>query len=588
MKKIGPAFSDFVVEQRMKKRRGGRVILTRDLLEIVPLFLLILAFSILLVRIFYLQVVRGDYYRKLAEGNRLHTKTIRAERGIIFDRRGRPLVRNIPSFKWEEEGKVRFLSKDEALARMAEKKDENIETDTTRFYLHRDAFSHVLGYLGEVSKEELLLPKFSDHETGDVVGKMGLEKQYETVLHGLNGKELYEVDARGKIVRFLGSKEPLAGKNLTTTLDQEIQLSVYSAFASVDKGAVVVSHPKDGSILALYSKPTFDPNLFTSSPDYASSGAYRDINEVLSDTNNNPLLNRVIGGVYPPGSTFKLIAAVAALESGAIKEDTQFEDTGILQVGEFSFGNWYFLSYGKKEGFLDVVGALRRSNDIFFYKAAEETGIDTLSSWAHTFGLGEILGIDLMGEEKGLIPDPAWKKRTLGDNWYLGDTYNLGIGQGYLLVSPLQVNMWTSVFANGGTLYTPHLVEGRGGALKKDFIRRKHIELVRKGMRESCEQGGVAWPLFDFRVKNERLKVDGRDIIEDERAAASGVRIVLACKTGTAETSKDENPHAWITVFAPFNNPEVVVTVLVERAGEGSNVAAPIAKKILEEYFAKK
>lgn len=382
-----------------------------------------------------------------------------------------------------------------------------------------------------------------------------------------------------------------------TTLDLDIGLSVASAAKSVEKGAIVVSDPRSGAILALYSRPSFDPNVFTlwlnnetsASYDFIPDGEYETVESILSDNEKQPLLNRAIGGLYPPGSTFKLVTAVAALEKQAIESDTRIADTGILRVGEFSFGNWYFLQYGKTDGELNVVGAMKRSNDIFFYKAAELTGVENISSFAHQFGLGDKFGIDLDGEEKGTVPSPSWKEDIIGEPWYLGDTYNYGIGQGYLLTTPLQINTMAAVFANRGTLFAPHLIKGKSHILKKNFIKKENIDLVAEGMRQSCDTGGVAWPFFGFKVKNEKLKVDGRDYVREASDSANTVRVSVACKTGTAEIGdKDTKPHAWITVFAPFYKPEISVTVLVENGGEGSSVAGPIAKEILQDYFEKK
>ena len=202
--------------------------------------------------------------------------------------------------------------------------------------------------------------------------------------------------------------------------------------------------------------------------------------------------------------------------------------------------------------------------------------------------LGEKLGIDLPGEQTGTVPTTAWKKEKIGEQWYLGDTYHFGIGQGYLLTTPLQVNFWTLFFANEGTLYRPHLLKGEKEVLTSNFLKKDDINLIREGMKEACSTGGVAWPFFDFSVKNDRLKIDGMDFTEISSGSAKFTKVAVGCKTGTAETTPDKNPHAWITLFAPFYHPEIVVTVLAENAGEGSNVAGPIAKKILEDYFSKK
>jgi penicillin-binding protein 2 len=295
--------------------------------------------------------------------------------------------------------------------------------------------------------------------------------------------------------------------------------------------------------------------------------AYKSISQILLDQENQPLLNRAISGTYPPGSTFKLVTAAAGLEDKIIHKNFVIEDTGIFSVGSFSFSNWYSTQYGKTDGEVNVVKAIQRSNDIFFYKLAELVGVDKLSSFAEKFGLGKKLGIDLGGEQSGTVPTQEWKKKVIGENWYLGDTYHYGIGQGFLLTTPLQVNAWTQAIANGGILYKPHLLlNTKYSILNTKFLSTETISLIKEGMIGACSTGGIAWPLFDFKVK--------------------GKPISIACKTGTAQHGGEETmPHAWITLFAPSDNPQIIVTVLSESSGEGSNVAAPIAKKILEEWF---
>ncbi len=590
--RIGPAFSDSISTGKVQRRKESKSILSPEVLSLLPLICLVLVSGFFLVRLFYLQVIRSDYYRALSDENRLRTLIIPAPRGILFDRNGEPLVNNTPAFKvLDNEQKVQFLGQEDALERIA--KGEEIISDIQRKYIHGDVFAHALGYIGQISEDEIAQHKFQGYALTDFVGKFGLEAQYESVLHGKNGRELYEVDAVGEKVRFLGKDAPVAGKNIHTTLDIELQKAVHEAMKEASKGAVVVSDPRDGGILAIYSKPSFDPNLFTHNKEYEPVGDYKSVEEILTDGENQPLLNRAIGGVYPPGSTYKLVSAIAALETGAMKRDTIVEDTGILRVGAFSFGNWYYLQHGRKDGDVDVVKAIERSNDIYFYKAAEATGIKSLADWSKKFGLGQKLSIDLSGEQAGTVPDEAWKQKVIGEPWYLGDNYNTGIGQGYLLATPLQVNMFTVPFANGGTLYQPHLVKDQKKEIRSDFMKQDHIDAIREGMRRSCHpDGGVAFPFFDFKVTNEMLSIDGRNFTEVAATSLSGAsqsaqmtKVTVGCKTGTSESGGGRLPHAWITVIAPYYDPEVVVTVLVETAGEGSAVAAPIAKEILEAYF---
>ncbi len=587
MVRIGPAFFDSVKSEKKYRHHGKSNFIPDDVLIIAPIILTGLIFAVIIIRLFYVQIVRSEYYRHLADQNRTRTANIPAPRGIILDRNGRELVTNSPLFKIIENGHTKMLSQDEAFKLIS--RGKNVQNDVVRNYLYKSAFAHVLGYIGPVSKDEIIQPEFDNYSISDYVGKMGLEAEYEGLLHGQNGKELYEVDAQGNFVRLLGRQEPTPGQNLVTTLNLDVQKSTQKAMDKVDRGAVVVSDPRDGGILAIYSKPNFDPNVFTHDKSYVTDSNYKDVTGVLLDGVGQPLLDRSIGGAYPPGSTFKLIAATAALQKGTLTADTQIEDTGILKVGTFSFGNWYFLQYGRTEGNLNIVGAIKRSNDIFFYKTAENTGVDYISGWAKTFGLGSKAGINLPGEVAGTVPTVEWKEKTIGEQWYLGDTYNYGIGQGFLLTTPLQVNMYTDVFANDGTLYAPHLLLAQPPKIRKqNFINGSNLNLVREGMAEACDTGGVAWPLFQFKVKNPHLPIDNLDYYKSASDGADMVHVKVACKTGTAETSPDKNPDAWITVFAPFNHPEIAVTVLVENGGEGSSIAGPIARDIIRDYFEKK
>lgn len=541
---------------------------------------LMLSFLVVLIvtRLASIQIFQGKYYSALSNNNRIRTNAIHAPRGIIFDRLGVPLVFNTPGFRLVEKDKTTFLSHEEATKYIA-KGEKNIGIDSLRQYPYKEVFSHVVGYIGQITKEELRLPQFVSYRLQDTVGKSGIEQMYESKLKGVDGKQLVEVDAMGKAVRILGQEDPLPGKDVTLTLDARLSQVLFLAMRDVNKGAAIVSTPT-GEILAMLSQPSFDPNLFTMGDSYksATESAYKNVFQALSDSRNQPFLNRAISGVYPPGSTFKLVTAAAGLENKKIDEHFTVVDTGILQVGAFSFGNWYFLQYGRTEGEVDVVKGIKRSNDIFFYKVAELLGVESLSAMAKKLGLGEKTGIDLVGEAKGLVPSDAWKREVIGEQWYLGDTYHYGIGQGYLLTTPLQVNTWTQAIANGGVLYEPHLLKsqisrlqspeatangGQANLKSQKLITDKTRELIREGMIQSCSPGGVAWPLFEFKVS-------------------------VACKTGTAQHGSEKDlPHAWITLFAPAYDPQIIVTVLAESSGEGSNIAAPIAKKILEEWFSR-
>ncbi|MEX2013195.1 MAG: penicillin-binding transpeptidase domain-containing protein, partial [Candidatus Levyibacteriota bacterium] len=552
-----------------------------------------------------LQILEGSYYKNLADNNRTKTVVVHAPRGIIFDRNGKPLVFNVPGFRESSPaggGKVNLLTQEEALPFLAQK-GSSLEIDSLRQYPYKDAFAHVLGYVGQISEEELKQDKYLDYSGGDIIGKSGIEQRLEQTLKGIDGKKLVEVDSVGKEIRQLGEADPVSGRDIQLTLDVDLQKATYEAMKEVEKGAAIVSTPK-GEILALFSAPSFDPNLFTMGGEYetATDSAYRDISSILLDGENQPLLNRSISGTYPPGSTFKLVVAAAGLENNIIDENYRVLDTGVLNLGAFSFSNWYFTQYGGTDGDVDVVEGIKRSNDIFFYKLAEKIGVNKISEMAAKFGVGKALGLDLDGEKSGILPTTSWKEEAIGEQWYLGDTYHYGIGQGYLLTTPLQVNAWTQVIANEGVLYEPHLLKSQSFDKAQDkkskvksqkFLSEKTVSLIRQGMIESCMEGGVGWPLFDFKVNNPGLAIDRKNFMEVPEASVSGNlkdwrKVSIACKTGTSEHERvGEKPHAWMTLYAPAYKPEIIVTILAETAGQGSDIAGPVSKKILEAYFSR-
>lgn len=584
-------FSDFVTTRKLS---GKRNVFTKEYKVreyFAPLFFCFIV-TLLVGKLFWVQIIQGNYYINISDTNRTRTVPVYAPRGVILDRNNKPLVYNIPGFRETINGKTKLLSQEEALTLISKGK-KNLEVDNLRSYPYNEMFAHVIGYVGQVSPEELNTEKYSEYSGNDLVGKIGLENEYEAVLKGFDGKQLAEVDSLGKIVRKLGQTDPIPGQDIKTNLDLDIQKSVFEASKKIKKGSIIISTPK-GEILAMVSIPSFDPNFFTLGDSHKSSSpsGYQSLSEILLDGDGQPLLNRAISGSYPPGSTFKLVVAASGLENKIIDENYTVDDTGIIKVGEFSFSNWYFSQYGRTDGEVDVVKGIKRSNDIFFYKLGEKIGVDKISQTAFDFGLGKKLGIDLPEEEEGLVPTRKWKEKEIGDVWYLGDTYHYGIGQGYVLTTPLQVNLWTATIANGGDLYRPRIVKSENQKpLKTNLLNDKSSELIRQGMIESCAPTGVAWPFFDLKVNNPKLKIDGKNFLEVPQATTSASfkdyrRVSVACKTGTAQHGGEKTlPHAWITLFAPAYDPEIVVTVLSEESGEGSNIAAPIAKKIVEDYF---
>lgn len=498
------------------------------------IFSTVLIFFVLFFRLFQLTIVKGDYYRRLSEENRIRSITIEALRGKILDRKGFELAYNSePNLN---QGSDRITSK--------------------RTYFEPQALSHLLGYRQIADRSDIKNdPCIHKLELGDKTGKKGVEKVFECDLRGISGKKLVELDARGIYVKTLYVIQPQAGKTIQLGLDSELQKKAYELLNSPEKnkkGAIVGINPKTGEILLFASTPSFNPQDF-------EDNNQTEIKEyLLSD--DHPLFNRITEGAYPPGSIYKPFIATGALEEKKIDEKTQVEDTGILKAGSLTFGNWYYLQYGKTDGLVNIVKGIRRSNDIFFYRVGEKLGPQRIKFWGDKFGFGKKTNLPFE-QSTGLIPSPFWKEETLKDSWYLGDTYNLSIGQGYVLVTPLQVAMATAAFANGGNLCDPQLLKTDKGNCKNLGISKKTLDLVRQGMKEACSLGGTGWPLFEFKPQT-------------------------ACKTGTAEASdKSKTPHAWITVFAPYENPRIVLTVLIENGGQGSDVAGPIAKEILKTFF---
>src|SRR3989338_2731813 len=519
--------------------------------------ILLLGTFVLVARLFELQVIKGDYYRGLSDGNRVRKITIGAPRGRIMARGGEVLVGNKDVYK------KLVLTGDGGYQKVEVGTDfPEAIVESKRFYPLGGGAAHVTGYVGEVTSDELgkVEPGCSDKGpfvAGGWTGRSGLEQTSNCRLRGTDGEELIEVDTFGNKVRLLGRKPARRGADITTTIDYGLQKK--AAGLLTDSIGSIIATDIHGQVLALYSSPSYDPNLFA---DPKKENETR-LEGILRDQ-SFPLFNRVVGGLYHPGSTFKIVTSIAALEEGKIDKDYIYEDTGAIVVNNFEYTNWYFTQYGAVEGKIGLTRAIARSTDTFFYKIGEAVGVDKLAEWARKFGLGSKSGIDLEGEVQGLVPDPKWKLEVKGERWFLGNTYHMSIGQGDLAVTPLAVNQVTSVIATGGRLCAPYLVQDSRGENCTDMgIDRKNIDLVKQGLIQACQPGATAYPFFDYKPQ-------------------------VACKTGTAETSLLGMPHAWFTVFAPADDPEIIVTVLVENGGEGSSVAAPVAKELLEFYFGRK
>ncbi|MFH1561076.1 MAG: penicillin-binding transpeptidase domain-containing protein [Patescibacteria group bacterium] len=501
-------------------------------------WLLFLVFCLFLTRVIELMVIQGRYYRRLAEENRIRELNIMAARGRVLDRNGQELTRN--TVKYYQGDKL--IDRDQALK--LETEGVKLEKKWFREYPLGQSAGQLTGYLGESSKEELSPLGY----TGDCpigfgawVGRSGVESQYDCQLRGRDGVSLVEVDANGQTLKELGSLPAKAGQDLNLNIDLEIQQIAWQAIAG-KKGAVVVLNPQTGAVVALASWPSFDPNVFGLSRDESQIANW------LAD-DNYPFLNRAISGGYHPGSVFKIVTASAGLADGKIDSQTLIEDTGEIRIGQWRFGNWYWLEYGQKEGMVNLVKAIQRSNDIYFYKVGEMLGADTLLRYASDFGVGRRTGIDLPSEIKGLLPEA-------GKGWFLGNTYHLAIGQGDLTMTPVQVALMTGAVANGGKICQPMVVQ-KDPVCRQLPLTADQLGLIKEGMVRACSTGGTGFSFFDYSPQ-------------------------VACKTGTAQVGgATDDSHAWFTLFYPQDDPQLVVTVLVERGGSGAYIAGPIAKEIV-------
>lgn len=532
--------------------------------------ILIIIFAIFFTRLFHLQIAEGKSNRELADSNRIQVKIIHAPRGVIYDRNGKILAQNEPSFRLVEktetgQTKVTKVSRDDALKMevVGDPRLKQLEIDSIRSYPYADKTAHVLGYVGEINEEELESPQYQNYKPGDSVGRGGIEQSYEKVLRGVDGGEIIEVDAAGKTLRTLTKTEAIPGQNIYLSLDLDLQQTVFQKLAEqIQKvgsccGSAIAQDPHSGEILALVSYPSYNP---------------KDLGPALLDP-NSPMLNRAIGGNYPPGSTYKIISSLAGLSTGKITPQTQFEDTGVLNLGPFSYSNWYFSQYGKTEGAVDMVKALQRSNDIYYYRLGQLVSEKEIGDMSKVFGLGKKLGIDIPGEIEGLVPDDQWKQDTFDQVWYPGDTLHMAIGQGFVLTTPLQISNLISAIASNGKQFPPHLAkkitDSKGNVIKEykydgsitNKLKQSDIEVIKKGLELVPKFGGTAWPFFTFPVET-------------------------AGKTGTAEFGDPKNKtHAWYTSYAPANNPQISLTVMIEAGGEGSSVTGAVSKEIYRWYF---
>lgn len=573
-------------------------------------------FAVLLGRMVYLQLWRGDYYAKQSDGNRLRQSRILAPRGIIYDSEGKELVNNLPgyavvlqkqsSYKPEtlqrlsnllqmpvEEinAKIKasknfyepIMLKNNLDQQMVTKIEEQrrympevmLSVQPIRNYPYHELAVHALGYVGEVSAYEIEQGLFKNITQGSLVGKAGLEKTYDKYLRGEDGAFMEEVDVAGNVVKHYDSVQPVPGKNLKLTLDYQLQKELeeftdkhlaYLRNSGIAPGAraaaVIAIDPRNGAVRAMVSRPGYDPNWFVHG---ISSKNWNSIN---NDT-NFPMNNKVITGEYPPGSTFKIVTGSAAFELKKVGLNEPIFDGGFHPMVP-TMGN----AGGEVLGWLTFIKALAMSDNVYFYELGYRVGIDNIEKYAHIFGFGERTGIDLEGESKGLVASKKVKREIWDEDWRLGDTFNAAIGQGFNLTTPIQLSVMLSIVANGGTKYQPYLVDSiinSDGSLfeKPKRAEGKHIDVsqqtidyIRMGMSATTQEGGTA-------------------------SYFAGLPKPIAGKTGTAENSHGRD-HGLFVAYGPVDDPELVVVCIVEQGGFGSIAAGPIVYKAFEEFFQEK
>ena len=599
----------------MKERRFVRELLESKQRIVVLSFVVGIAFLFLVIRLWHLQILNADDYQAMSENNRLRFVPVAASRGAIIDRSGKVLVSNRPSFslaviqqevkdkealltllsnllqldraemseRWEKsKGRARYypivlasnISRDQV-----EIVEENrlhlpgveIEMKPVREYPNRLLAAHLLGYIGEASEKELESKGFEDYNPGDYVGKNGIERALENDIRGSDGGRQLEVDARGRVLRTISESYPTVGNSVVLTIDAAVQKEAERSFGD-QAGAAVAIEVNTGEILAFVSNPVFDPALF-------SGKMPPDVWKGYLDDKRHPLENKALSGQYPPGSTFKMITALAGLQHNKITDSTSINCNGIHELGTSTFRCWN----KKGHGTTNLRKSLRESCDVFYYQLGEKLGVDKIAAAAKEFKLGTPLGVELLHERSGLIPTTEWKLKRFGKRWYQGETLPVAIGQGAVTMTPVQLASMTATIANEGTIYRPHLV-------------KRIVDSDGKTIRETSNEiiGTTSFSKESFRL----VKLGMLAVVNEPGGTGSMARLYdvkVAGKTGTSQVvklrdSKSGTPyqyrdHALFVAFAPFEKPEIAVAVVVEHGEHGGAAAAPIAGRILRAYF---
>ncbi len=577
-------------------------------------YIVLIVFLALVSRMAWLQMVQGQDFRVKSDENRIRLMSITAPRGAFYDRNGVLLVTSRPGFTVslvpisgpiKDEVIVRLagilgLAPDsirkkitqqdnplepirikndvgpEIITRIEERREELpgvvIEVQAVRNYINKELGAHLFGYVGEISDGELEKKKEQGYKSGDILGKFGLEKVYDKELRGVNGGSQVEVDVDGKPVQMLGKKEPVLGNSLVLTIDANLQKAAEKAMddrllylqnklgnPNAKAAAAVVMNPQTGEILAMVSRPNFNPNLF-------NGGISAKDWKLINDNPFNPMQNRAINAEYSPGSAFKIVTGVAALELGKVTPEEKILDTGRHWI--IPKGN----AHGAALGWIDFRVAMAKSDNVYFYEMGNRLGIDNLEKYARLFGLGAVTGVNLPGEAEGLVANRKYKEEVYEEDWYLSETFDAAIGQGFQLATPIQMASVISQIANGGHRYRPYLVSkivSPEGEIVKTFgpeevgsvkISDKNLEALRVGLRDVVTDAGTAGYIFQ------------------------GLPMAIAGKTSTVENPHGDD-HGWFVAYAPYDKPTIAIAVVVEQGGYGSDSAAPIARKIIEAAF---
>ncbi len=564
-------------------------------------YVIAIGFLIVLVRLWQLQILQGNEFRKISESNRLRVIGIPAPRGIIYDRNGIPLVKNAPLFcasiipgEFDRGGAVRLAEmlkmSPEDLSRKMDRDGQSpsipvkikeglsfeevsylearrsdfpgliIEIEVAREYIFGNTGAHLIGYLGKLSPSQSKNPEYKDVPPDAFIGQWGVEKLFDKSLRGVPGQRIIEVDALGREIRLLRENPPVKGSDLSLSVDILLQREAQKAFGD-RAGALVAVKPDTGEILGLVSSPSFDPNKF-------ATGITADEWASLSEDRQLPLLNRAIQSQYPPGSTFKIIMAIAALEEGVVNDKTVVDCRGGISFGKWRFGCW------RKEGHRAVAlhRAIVESCDVFFYEMGKRLGIDRIYDYATRLGLGKATDIPLASEKRGLIPNSRWKREVKNSQWFLGETFVNSIGQGYVATTPVQMAVMMSAVSNGGNVYRPSILkDARPVLVSNAALKNETLETVRDALKGVVnEPSGTGWT-----AKSALTVIGGK----------TGTAQVVALHKDSKYLTEKYRDHAWFVAFAPVEKPEIALSVLVEHGGHGGSAAAPIAKKAIEAYL---